>query len=149
MVEYVKGKNVPTLVLGGGGYTIRNVARVWCYETAVLVDKPDICNDIPFHEYFEYFSPTYKLHLKPENMEDLNTKAEIDHIRNELLQQLQNLKGAPSVGMHQVPPLFHRQEEKDAGDDKEEDIHADIRPKKKRGRKSKKQHEAELYDTVD
>jgi hypothetical protein len=31
------------LVLGGGGYTIRNVARCWCYETACCcnVELPD------------------------------------------------------------------------------------------------------------
>ena len=28
-VKYVKGFGLPTLVLGGGGYTIRNVARCW------------------------------------------------------------------------------------------------------------------------
>ncbi|CAJ1933533.1 unnamed protein product [Cylindrotheca closterium] len=149
MVQYVKSKSIPTLVLGGGGYTIRNVARVWCYETAVLVDKPDICDDIPYHDYYEYFAPTYKLHLKPENMTDLNSKSDIDNIRTDLLQQLKGLRGAPSVAMHQVPPLFHRMEEKDAEKDQEEDLHADVRPKKKRGRKSKKQHEAELYDGVD
>lgn len=37
-VAYVKSFNVPTLVLGGGGYTMRNVARCWTYETAVLLD---------------------------------------------------------------------------------------------------------------
>jgi hypothetical protein len=26
-------------VLGGGGYTVRNVARCWTYETAVLLGK--------------------------------------------------------------------------------------------------------------
>lgn len=26
------------LMLGGGGYTIRNVARCWTYETAVALD---------------------------------------------------------------------------------------------------------------
>jgi len=36
-VDYVKGFHVPTLVLGGGGYTVRNVARCWTYETAVLL----------------------------------------------------------------------------------------------------------------
>jgi histone deacetylase 1/2 len=149
MVEYVKSKSVPTLVLGGGGYTIRNVARVWCYETAVLVDKADICDEIPYHDYYEYFGPSYKLHLKPENMEDLNSKAEIDNLRTELLQQLQSLKGAPSVAMQQVPPLYHRMEEKSAADDLEEDLNADTSLKKKRGRRSKKQHEAELYDGVD
>ena len=56
-VDYVKSFNVPLLVLGGGGYTIRNVARYqfsrrgvlfnfrgrrrcWAYETSVLVDTP-------------------------------------------------------------------------------------------------------------
>ena len=38
--------NVPMLVLGGGGYTVRNVARCWTYETSLLLDQP-ISNDIP------------------------------------------------------------------------------------------------------
>jgi histone deacetylase 1/2 len=29
--------NVPLLMLGGGGYTIRNVARCWTYETSVAL----------------------------------------------------------------------------------------------------------------
>ena len=32
-VEYVRSFNLPLLVLGGGGYTVRNVARCWTYET--------------------------------------------------------------------------------------------------------------------
>jgi hypothetical protein len=28
-------------MLGGGGYTIRNVARCWTYETAVALDMDD------------------------------------------------------------------------------------------------------------
>lgn len=36
-VEYVKSFSIPTLVLGGGGYTLRNVPRCWTYETAVLL----------------------------------------------------------------------------------------------------------------
>ncbi|KAJ2546213.1 histone deacetylase, partial [Coemansia sp. RSA 1836] len=35
-VRFVKDFNLPTLVLGGGGYTIRNVSRVWAYETGIL-----------------------------------------------------------------------------------------------------------------
>ncbi|KAK9218547.1 hypothetical protein WN943_007184 [Citrus x changshan-huyou] len=30
-VRYMRSFNVPLLMLGGGGYTIRNVARCWCY----------------------------------------------------------------------------------------------------------------------
>ena len=31
-VRYIRSCNVPLLLLGGGGYTIRNVAHCWCYE---------------------------------------------------------------------------------------------------------------------
>ena len=33
----MKGYNIPLIVLGGGGYTIENVARCWTYETAVIL----------------------------------------------------------------------------------------------------------------
>ena len=46
-VKYVKSFNIPTLVLGGGGYTIRNVARCWTYETSLLLDT-DISNELPY-----------------------------------------------------------------------------------------------------
>lgn len=36
-VEFCKKFGVPLLLLGGGGYTIRNVARTWTYETALAV----------------------------------------------------------------------------------------------------------------
>jgi len=35
-VRFVRSFNVPLLLLGGGGYTIRNVARCWCYEVSCL-----------------------------------------------------------------------------------------------------------------
>jgi acetoin utilization deacetylase AcuC-like enzyme len=38
-VKFVKSFGLPTLVLGGGGYNIRNVSRCWTYETAVLLDQ--------------------------------------------------------------------------------------------------------------
>lgn len=38
-VEYVKSFGLPTLVVGGGGYTIRNVARCWANETAVVIGE--------------------------------------------------------------------------------------------------------------
>jgi len=55
-VEYIKSFNVPTLVLGGGGYTVRNVARCWAYETSVLLNAP-LSNDIPYNDFFEYYAP--------------------------------------------------------------------------------------------
>lgn len=37
-VEFVKKFGVPVMLLGGGGYTIRNVSRVWAYETGLAID---------------------------------------------------------------------------------------------------------------
>lgn len=61
-VDYVKSFNLPTLVLGGGGYTVRNVARCWTFETSVLLSTP-LSNDLPYNDFFEYFAPDFKLHL--------------------------------------------------------------------------------------
>lgn len=36
-VDYCLNFGIPVLLLGGGGYTIRNVARCWTYETAVAL----------------------------------------------------------------------------------------------------------------
>ena len=72
-VKFVKGFGLPLLVLGGGGYTIRNVARCWAYETSVLLDT-DVGSNIPFNDYFEYYGPDYNLHLTPNTMPNLNDK---------------------------------------------------------------------------
>lgn len=37
-VEFVRKFNMPTLMVGGGGYTIRNVARCWTYETSIALN---------------------------------------------------------------------------------------------------------------
>ncbi|MES1917310.1 MAG: putative histone deacetylase 1-B, partial [Cercozoa sp. M6MM] len=37
--EFVRTFNLPMLVLGGGGYTIRNVARAWANETAICIGE--------------------------------------------------------------------------------------------------------------
>jgi histone deacetylase 1/2 len=37
-VEFMKSFNLPLMVLGGGGYTTRNVARTWTFETAAITN---------------------------------------------------------------------------------------------------------------
>jgi histone deacetylase 1/2 len=83
-VEYLKKCNIPLLMLGGGGYTIRNVARCWTYETSLAVDT-EIANgihffiaispflELPYNDYFECYAPHYNLHITPSNMSNLNT----------------------------------------------------------------------------
>lgn len=53
-VKLMKSYGVPLLVLGGGGYTIRNVSRCWAFETATLLDTP-IPDEIPRNDYFDYY----------------------------------------------------------------------------------------------
>lgn len=38
-VDFVKSFNLPMICVGGGGYTVRNVARVWTYETGLLAGE--------------------------------------------------------------------------------------------------------------
>lgn len=55
-IKFVKSFNLPTMVLGGGGYTMRNVARAWAYETGLLVDA-DMPRKLPFNEYYDVRTP--------------------------------------------------------------------------------------------
>ncbi|KAG6735559.1 hypothetical protein POTOM_061829 [Populus tomentosa] len=109
-LRFIRSFNVPLMVLGGGGYTIRNVARCWCYETAVAVGvEPD--NKLPYNEYYEYFGPEYTLHADPSNMENLNTPKDMERIRNILLEQLSRLPNAPSVPFQTTPATTEVPEE--------------------------------------
>jgi len=154
-VRHVKSFGVPLLVLGGGGYTIRNVARCWAYETSVLLDL-EIPNEIPFNDYFEYYAPDFELHLTPENKENQNTEATLGAVRNELLMQLQGLQGAPSVQMQEVPPEFdlkkeRREEGWNDGGHEEDDVRNKGNGKTSKGKGDgvRKTHQAEFYDAVD
>jgi histone deacetylase 1/2 len=52
-VNFVRSFNKPTLVLGGGGYTMRNVARTWAFETGVVLGKHNEMDPaLPFNEYY-------------------------------------------------------------------------------------------------
>jgi len=101
-VEFMKSYKLPLMLLGGGGYTIRNVARCWTYETSVALDV-DIPNELPYNDYFEYFGPDFKLHIAPSNMANQNTPEYVDKIRSRLLENLRMLPHAPGVQMADIP----------------------------------------------
>lgn len=50
------------LVLGGGGYTIKNVARCWAYETGICLGE-DLGEDLPLNDYYELAGNDKKLHF--------------------------------------------------------------------------------------
>ena len=81
----VKSLNKPFMMLGGGGYTLRNVPRAWTYETGIAVDL-ELEDEMPKHDYLEYFYPEYKLHMPVSNMENVNTPEYL----NSILEQIDN-----------------------------------------------------------
>ena len=102
-LKYMQTFNVPLLVLGGGGYTIRNVARCWTYETGCLLGH-DLENKLPVNDYSEYFGPTHELQIQPSNMENQNTPEYLQGILNKILENLSKIPPKPSVPFHDVPP---------------------------------------------
>lgn len=105
-VRFVRDLNVPLLTLGGGGYTLRNVARAWTYETSLLCYEP-VNDDIPYNEYFEYFGPDFTLHPEmASRIDNANPKGYLELITKHVIDNLKMLQGAPSVQMQDVPPSF-------------------------------------------
>lgn len=112
-VQFIKSFNLPLLLLGGGGYTIRNVSRAWAYETGLAAGVElgtrasshslyvwpglDLCTEIPMNEYFEYFGPTYALDIPASNIEDLNTREYLEKIKIQVFENLRQTGFAPSV----------------------------------------------------
>lgn len=101
-VEFVKKYNLPFMLLGGGGYTIRNVSRCWTYETSVALGV-EIANELPYNDYFEYFGPDFKLHISPSNMTNLNTTDYLEKVKSRLFENLRMLPHAPGVQVQAIP----------------------------------------------
>ncbi|KAI5645472.1 histone deacetylase domain-containing protein [Phthorimaea operculella] len=101
-VELVKRFGLPFLLVGGGGYTIRNVSRCWTYETSVALGV-EIANELPYNDYFEYFGPDFKLHISPSNMSNQNTPEYLEKIKNRLFENLRMLPHAPGVQVQAIP----------------------------------------------
>lgn len=55
-VRKVLSKGIPTILGGGGGYTIENVARCWAYETSIAagIELPDkLPDNLDFYDYYK------------------------------------------------------------------------------------------------
>ncbi|KAJ2913642.1 hypothetical protein MD484_g6785, partial [Candolleomyces efflorescens] len=81
-VDFVRRFGVPLLVLGGGGYTIKNVSRCWTYETSVLVGVT-VPNELPCTVYDSFFDDSnWKLHPPlTGKVDNQNSPASLHRIR--------------------------------------------------------------------
>lgn len=130
-VEFMKKYNLPILLLGGGGYTIRNVARCWTLETSYALGI-DISNDLPYNDYFEYFGPDFKLNIQQSNMTNQNTPEYMDKMKVKVFENLRYLGGVPSVQMTDIVPDAQPEEEVDEDSRKRQDTRVSIRDRDKR-----------------
>ena len=143
-LKYMTTFQVPLLVLGGGGYTIRNVARCWTYETGCLLgheleDKVSLAfpksrrlfdhtiltlfwqnSKMPTNDYSEYFGPTHTLQIQPSNMENQNTPEYLEGVRNRILENLSKIPPKPSVPFHDVPPDAFTEDQMEVKEDPDE-----------------------------
>lgn len=101
-VDFFKAYNVPLLLLGGGGYTVRNVSRCWAYETSRVVGA-ELCDGLPFNDNLEFYAPEFRLHIVPSNMENHNTRTELEANKVLIMEQLRSLPFAPSVPVMDTP----------------------------------------------
>lgn len=84
-VRLVKSWGLPTLLLGGGGYTIKNVARCWTYETALAVSTPHLDNNLPINDYYDFYGPDFQLHYNSGDVTSMNTKEYLDFVKTRCL----------------------------------------------------------------
>nr|CDI52252.1 histone deacetylase [Melanopsichium pennsylvanicum 4] len=101
-VAFMQTFDVPLIAVGGGGYTVRNVARTWTYETGLLVGQK-LDEDLPFNDYIQYFGPEYKLEVPATSMDNLNSKEYLDNLRTKIIENLRQLPSAPGVQMQETP----------------------------------------------
>ncbi|TFY82234.1 hypothetical protein EWM64_g1786 [Hericium alpestre] len=104
-VNFVRKFNVPLMVVGGGGYTIKNVSRCWTYETAVLVGAA-VPDELPATEYDAFFQDSrWRLHPPlTGKVENQNSAASLQRVTISVRDKLRYLQGAPSVAMQEIPP---------------------------------------------
>lgn len=106
-LEFVMKYNLPLMVLGGGGYTVRNVARCWAYETSLCIDA-ELSNQLPPDcQYYEHFGPNFDLH--PQVMtkhENANSREQLNALVETMHAVLKKIDHAPSVQMQDVPDSF-------------------------------------------
>ncbi len=171
-VNYVRSFGLPTLVLGGGGYTMRNVARTWAYETGRLVGV-EMDSVLPYNEYydvsffssfwrsrlasvkltlFQYYGPDYELDVRSSNMENANSYEYLEKIKIAVIENLKRTAHAPSVQMQDVPrQSLGMSDDQDAElDDRDEDENKDVRMTQRQWEKRvERQDEYEESDDED
>ncbi|KAF7958483.1 hypothetical protein EAE96_002026 [Botrytis aclada] len=117
-VEHVKGYGIPLMLVGGGGYTPRNVARAWTNETSIAIGaklNEELPMHTPYRDHFRnqslYPDLTELLSAKgsvPKGQtgarKNHNSEKKINDIVSSIHEQLRFVEHAPSVQSQDLPP---------------------------------------------
>lgn len=109
-VRFCKSLGIPMILFGGGGYTPRNVARAWAYETSIAIGADqnipaEIPQHAPWRQHFvhETLFPTLEQSMsEPRN--NKNTEKRLRDIVAHVHEQLRFVQHAPSVQSSIIPP---------------------------------------------
>eukprot|EP00834_Sanchytrium_tribonematis_P003076 NODE_109_length_18665_cov_0.924486.p18 type:complete len:143 gc:universal NODE_109_length_18665_cov_0.924486:1758-2186(+) len=100
-VEYMMKFNVPMVITGGGGYSVKNVSKLWCYETS-LACGIELDPHLPPTDYSEYYGPDHVLQVLPQDdLINLNSISDLEYVKGRVLEQLRNVEHAPSIHVPQ------------------------------------------------
>jgi histone deacetylase HOS2 len=109
-VTFCKSLKIPLLLVGGGGYTPRNVARAWAHETSIAIGcdatlNPIIPEHTPYRSHFRHDTifPTLE-QILGDPRPNKNTKRKVEEIIQSITEQLRFVNAAPSVQSTVIPP---------------------------------------------
>ncbi|EGS18768.1 histone deacetylase-like protein [Thermochaetoides thermophila DSM 1495] len=109
-VRFCKSLGLPMILFGGGGYTPRNVARAWAYETSIAIGADDripetIPEHAPWREHFihDTLFPTLEQSMN-EPRHNRNSEKRLREIVQHINEQLRFVSHAPSVQSQLIPP---------------------------------------------
>jgi histone deacetylase HOS2 len=109
-VAFCKKMGIPLILFGGGGYTPRNVARAWTYETSIAIGCDDKINPVlpshtPWREQFrqDTLFPTLE-QILGDPRPNRNPQKRLQEIVQHVTEQLRFVAAAPSVQMQTIPP---------------------------------------------
>ncbi|KAL7718007.1 Histone deacetylase [Entamoeba marina] len=121
-LKLVKSYNLPMIVVGGGGYTVSNTARCWCYETAAMCDLT-IPERIPVNDYLEYYVPDMSITIPVnQQMKNCNSRSYCDDILNKVLMVLDEVGSSslPTVQFASPPRRDEHTIELDIDEDQQD-----------------------------
>lgn len=106
-VAFVKKFNRQLIVVGGGGYTPRNVAKAWAYETSICIDAkldPELPKHTPYLEHFRLETTLFPSLSGMNRFDNKNSDEYLQSVRMGITEQLRYQEGNPSVQLQDIPP---------------------------------------------